>query len=41
MGKRRTRYSGEEKVAISRCRLLAGVGVSDLCDQHGLHAHSL
>jgi len=37
MGKRRKRYSSQEKAAILREHLIDRVPVSDLCDKHGIH----
>ena len=37
MAKQRRTFTAEEKVAILRRRLIDGVAVSDLCDEHGLH----
>jgi len=37
MGKQRTKYSPEQKVAILKRRLVEIVPVSDICDTYGLH----
>jgi len=37
MGKQRTKYSPEQKVAILKRRLVESVPVSDICDTYGLH----
>ena len=37
MGKERTKYSPEQKVAILKRHLVEGVPVSDICDTCGLH----
>jgi transposase len=36
--KTRKRFTSREKVAILRLHLLEHTPVSDLCDQHGIHA---
>ena len=38
MKRKRTNYTGKEKVAIVRKHFLEGVAVSDLCEGHRIHA---
>ena len=37
MGKERTKYSPEQKVAILKRHLVESMPVSDICDTYGLH----